>query len=144
MNYRNLALAAFLAWIVDGLYGYIVYGKLLLSQFERFPGVFRPFDEVNANMPLMAAGGLIAMFALAFIFAKGHEGGNGIQEGLRFGVVVAVLMVAGNVVTEYCVMNFGRRLAAELAVAVFVETAMVGLILGAVYRPVLKARTMAL
>jgi hypothetical protein len=31
-----------------------------------------------------------------------------------------------------------------LAVAVFVETAMVGLILGAVYRPVLKARTMAL
>ena len=61
MNYSRLALAAAAAWIVDGLYGFVVYGNLLTAQFALYPGVFRPLEAMNAKMPFLFAGLLLAM-----------------------------------------------------------------------------------
>ena len=47
MNYSRLALAAAAAWIVDGLYGFVVYGNLLTAEFALYPGVFRPLEAIE-------------------------------------------------------------------------------------------------
>ena len=77
MNYPRLAPAAAAAWIVDGLYGFVVYGNLLKAEFDRYPGVFRPLEAMNAKMPFLFAGLLLAMAVVVFIYAKGYEGGAG-------------------------------------------------------------------
>ena len=143
MNMSRVAAAAVVAWVVDGLYGFVVYGKALESEFNRYPGVFRSTQTVMGNMPLMFAGLLIAFFALAYIFAKGHEGGNGVAEGVRFGIVLGVFMFGMISIGNYCVLNIGRKIAAEMAVAGFVESIVIGAVLGAVYQPVPRAKTMA-
>src|SRR5213083_2216063 len=130
MNYTRLALAAVVATIVDMIYGFAVYGTALANEFGRYPGVFRPMDEINTKIPFMIVGTLVAMFAVAFIYAKGYEGGSGIQEGLRFGALIGHFAV-GN----YVVMNVGRRLAVSMAVAGFVEWVVVGMALGVMYKP---------
>jgi hypothetical protein len=135
MNYTRLALAAVVAAIVDMVYGFAVYGTALTSEFARYPGVFRPIDEINAKIPFMLVGTLVAMFAVAYIYAKGYEGGSGIQEGLRFGVLIGLFAVGYIAVGNYVVMNVGRRLAASMAVAGFVEWVVVGMALGVVYKP---------
>ncbi len=142
MNWSRLALAAVAAWIVDSVYGFAVYAKALESEFARFPGVFRPMDVVNGNLPLMFAGSLLAFFALAYIFAKGHEGGNGLAEGLRFGFVLAVFEFGAISIGNYGVMNIGRKIAVETAVAGFVEALISGAVLGLVYQPAALAKTM--
>ena len=135
MNMKSVTIGAFAAWIVDMVYGFVVYGMLLASEFGRYPGVFRPMEKINANIPLMAAGGLLAMFALAYMYAKGYEGGSGAMEGLRFGILLGIFAVGYIAIGNYVVMNIGRKLAVSMAVAGFVEFALVGLAIGAVYKP---------
>src|SRR5207248_7093727 len=53
MNGKSLAIAAVVAWIVDSVYGFLVFGLALNSEFLRYPAVFRPFEAVQANLPLM-------------------------------------------------------------------------------------------
>jgi hypothetical protein len=141
MNTSRVALAAVAAWIVDAVYGFLVYGLALQSEFARYPSVFRPMEVVNGNLPLMFAGSLIGMFAVAYIFAKGYEGRGGVQEGLRFGILVAVFLVGYVMVGNYAVMNIGRRLAAFMACAGTVEWIVVGITLGLVYAPAAAGKT---
>jgi hypothetical protein len=139
MNYTRLALAAVVATIVDIVYGFAVYGTALASEFGRYPDVFRPMDAINAKIPFMIVGTLVAMFAVAYIYAKGYEGGRGIHEGLRFGALIGLFAVGYIAVGNYVVMNIGRRLAVAMAVAGFVEWVVVGMALGIVYKPDGKA-----
>src|SRR6185436_3667661 len=134
MNYPRLALAAAAAWIVDGLYGFVVYGNLLKAEFDRYPGVFRPLEAMNAKMPFLFAGLLLAMAVVVFIYAKGYDGGAGLPDGARFGALIGLFM-AGVTVGNYAVFNIGSRLAGSMVIAGLVEWTIVGIVIGLVYRP---------
>jgi len=134
MNYSRLALAAVAATIVDGVYGFVVYGNLLTSQFAQYPGVFRPLEAMNAKMPFLFAGLLVMMLVAAFIYAKGYEGGAGVPEGARFGALIGLFM-AGIGLGNYAVFNIGSRLVGSMIVAGLVEWTIVGIVIGLVYRP---------
>jgi hypothetical protein len=140
MNLSRLAIATVVAFVVDQIYGFLVWGTLLEPEFARYPAVFRSKDAVMGNMPLMAGGILVGMFALAFIYAKGYEGGPGLVEGLRFGGILGTFMVAGIWIGNYATLNVGRKIAVEGAVAAFVEMLIVGAVLGALYKPATVAR----
>lgn len=139
MNYRSLAIAAVAAWIVDSVYGFVVFGLALNSEFARYPGVFRSFEAVNSMLPLMFGSSLVGMLLVAYIFAKGHEGRPGSQEGLRFGVVLASFELFAIAIPSYVIYNIGRRLAVESAVAAFVDAVIVGMVLGLLYKPAVHA-----
>jgi len=74
MNYARLAAAAAAAWIVDGLYGFVVYGNLMADEFALYPGVFRPLEAMNAKMPFLFAGLLLAMLAATYIYVSMRKG----------------------------------------------------------------------
>jgi hypothetical protein len=135
VNYTRLVLAAVVAWVVDSIYGFLVFGLALSSEFGRYPGVFRSFDAVNALLPLMFASTLIGILAVAYIYAKGYEGGPGLQEGLRFGICFGFFELFAISIPNYVVYNYGRKLAVETAVAGFVEMLIMGIVLGLVYKP---------
>jgi hypothetical protein len=135
MNYGRLAAAAVAATITDGIYGFVVYGMLLASEFERTPEVFRSAEAGMAYLPYMFVGILIAMFAIVAIYAWGYTGGSGVAEGARFGALfgfaIAMLFAAVN----YGTLNIGRKLAAGYLVAGFFEWVLNGTVIGLVYKP---------
>jgi hypothetical protein len=90
MNTTRLALAALAATVVDGIYGFVVYGNLMAGQFGAFPAVFRSAETGTAYLPVMFCGILVGMFAVTYVYAKGYEGGSGALEGLRFGLLIAI------------------------------------------------------
>jgi hypothetical protein len=139
MNYRSLALAAVAAWVFDSVYGFLVFGLALSSEFARFPGVFRPFETVNAMLPLMFGSSLLGSLLVAYIFAKGREAREGWEEGLRFGIVLASFELFAISIPTYVIYNIGRRLAVETAVAGFVDVVIIGVVLGVVYKPLAAA-----
>ena len=134
MNTTRLALAALAATVVDGIYGFAVYGNVLSGQFGAFPGVFRSSDSQTPYLPVMFCGILVGMFAATYIYAKGYEGGNGLREGVRFGVLIAIFNAGYVVGTSYGVLNIGRRLALALALAGLGEWLLVGGTIGLIYR----------
>jgi hypothetical protein len=135
MDYKRIALAAVVAWLVDMLYAVGVWTLLLGDEFARFPAIFRSQAEMNANLPLMFTGGLMAMFVLAYMYARGYEGGNGLQEGLRFGVLISLFTLGFVSLGLYGTFNIDSRLAGLGGLASFVETIVVGTVIGALYRP---------
>jgi hypothetical protein len=135
MNYTRLALAAVAAFVADGLYGFVVYGNLLVDEFGKYPGVFRPIEAVNAKMPVMFAGIFVGMVIAAVIYAKGYAGGSGVAEGARFGALVGAFTASTFSVGAYATMNIGSQLAMSMGLAGLVEWTIVGIVIGLVYKP---------
>lgn len=141
MNYGRLALAAIAAWVVDAVYGFVVYGTVLSSEFGRYPGVYRPNEVGPSYLPVIFVGILLAMFVASYVYAKGYEGGNGIQEGMRFGVLMGLLVLGYSGIVNYAILNIGRRLAGSVAIAGLVEWTIAGIVIGAVYKPAAQPKS---
>jgi hypothetical protein len=94
--------------------------------------IWRDYGPANWDTP--------HRFVASYLYAKGYEGGNGLQEGMRFGVLIGLVMVGYVAGVNYAIMNIGRRMAAAYALAGLVEWVVVGMAIGFVYRPVAKVR----
>jgi len=134
VNVTRLALAALAATVVDGIYGFVVYGNLLAGRFAAFPGVFRSAENGTAALPLMFCGILVGMFAAACIYAKGYEGGSGLIEGVRFGLLIGIFNAGYFIGVDYGILNISRRLALLMALAGLAEWLVVGCTIGLMYR----------
>jgi hypothetical protein len=134
MNVTRLALAAVAAFVVDAIYGSVVYGMLLMHHFGQYPGVYRPGSDTS-HMPVLFAGILIGAIAAAYIYAKGYEGGSGMAEGLRFGAALGVFVGGYVSLVDWAVLNIGRSLALRMAAAAFIEWVIIGVVIGLVYKP---------
>jgi hypothetical protein len=143
MNYSRLFLAALAATIVDALYGFVVYGTLLRSQFVALSNVYRPEDQGTAYMPVLFGGVLIAALAAAFIYAKGYEGGSGIAEGARFGALIGLFAVGYATIVNFATINLTAPFTAVMAAAAFVEWIINGVVIGLVYKPAGDSRRRA-
>jgi hypothetical protein len=135
MSLRRIAVPALVTWLVDGAYGYLVFGLLLNNDFAQYPGVFRSFEAVSSMMPLMLVSSLVGWVAVAYIFAKGHDGGSGVKEGFWFGVVLGSVFTFLVSVPSYVIYNVGQALAGKMVIAAFLEMLIDGIVLGLVYKP---------
>ena len=134
MNFGRVASAAVVAWIVYLGLSPLVNNVLLAELYAQHARVFRPAAEMNLAFGLGAA--LIGFFVFAYAYAKGYEGGNGAVEGLRFGVVVGLLLACFAVVWNYVVLPVSGSLGVAWVVDTLVEMALYGVIVGLVYRPI--------
>ena len=133
MNFGRVASAAVVAWIVYLGLSPLVNNVLLAELYAQHARVFRPAAEMNLAFGLGAA--LIGFFVFAYAYAKGYEGGPGAAEGLRYGVLVGLLLATFSVAWNYVVLPVSGALAAAWIVDVIVEMAIYGVIVGLIYKP---------
>ena len=143
MDYKRLALAAVVTWVADAIYGMVVWTGVVGPRMALYPAVFRSEEAMMATLPLMLVGGLVAIFAMAYIYAKGYEGGSGIGEGLRYGLVLAVLMTGFVSIPIYGTFNVEGGVAMVASIVSFVEMIMIGVVLGLMYKPAARPATAA-
>jgi len=142
MNYARLVLAAVVATAVDAVYGLIVWAKVLNGEFARYPQIYRAGNDTS-GFAVMFLGILAAMLVASYIYAKGYEGGSAVAEGLKFGVVLALLMAVYISSTDYGTLRIGKKMMLTYLGGQFGEFLLVGLVIGLVYRPAAKAATRA-
>jgi len=136
MNYPRLALAALGGLIASFAFGFLVILLVpaLLDEAHKYPGVFRPQEEMMAVMPIGIVATLIAMLVVAIIFAMIYRGGSRITEGARLGVLIGIFAVC-NVLHNYMNFNIGLKLALGQAAAYFFQWIIVGIVIGLIYKP---------
>lgn len=137
MNYSRIGLAAVAATIVFFICGFLIFGLLLAHDFAPFTAVYRSQIAMQQHAPVGIVSSLIAMLVLSFMYAKGYEG-RGLLEGVRFGALVGLFLACKCVADEFVTLNIGGKLALEMAAGVLVEMAIVGMVIGMIYKP--KAR----
>jgi hypothetical protein len=135
MNLKRVAMAALACWVLYMGVSYVVHGVLLRPTYLKYTGIMRPEAQAASILPIGFAGALLGFFAFAYAYAKGYEGGSGVAEGVRFGVLVAIMICGFGTVWEYMVWPMGPRLFAVWVVDYVVEFAIYGMVAGAIYTP---------
>ena len=135
MNHSRIALSAVAATIVFFICGFLIFGLLIGQDFAPYAVVYRSQAGMQQHAPIGIISSFIAMFVMSFIYAKGYEGGSGLMEGFRFGALIGLFLACKCVADEYVTLNIGAKLAVEMAAGVLVEMAIVGMVIGMVYKP---------
>lgn len=90
---------------------------------------------MNQVMPVGLVATFVAILVVAILFAMMHQGGSGIAEGARFGVLIGIFVVCGFVLHNYVNLNIGLKLALGQAVAYFLQWTIVGIVIALIYKP---------
>jgi hypothetical protein len=135
MNYGRIVLAAVAATVVYFVSGGLIFGTFIAKYYAPYPGVYRPQEAVMHYFPIGIAGTFLAILVLAVMYAKGYEGGSGLAEGARFGLLVGLFTVGAVVGDEYVTLNIGRELALAMAAGRLLGWLIVGAVIGLVYKP---------
>jgi hypothetical protein len=137
MNYSRLGLAALGGTVASFAFGFLVLWLVpaLFNEARKYPAVFRPREEMKTVMPIGLVATFIAILVVAIIFAMMHQGGSGVTEGARFGVLIGIFVVCAFVLHNYVNFNIGLKLALGQAVAYFVQWTIIGIVIGLIYKP---------
>ena len=139
MNFGRIALAGLGAFVAYFIVGGITFTMVpsLRNEFMKYPAVYRSQEGVKRVMPFGMLAMLIAIMALAVIYAMSYKGGSGILEGAHFGVLIGIFAIGSFVIHNYVNLNIGLNLTIQQAIAYFVEWVIVGIVIGLIYRPAL-------
>jgi hypothetical protein len=135
MNIGRILMAGVAGFITFFVYGGLVFGKLLANDYRpSSPGIYRSMEQMQQHMAVGILGSIIAIIVLTVIYAKGYEGGSGVAEGARFGLLIGIFATCTHIADNYVVLQIGGMLAAKMAAASLGEWTLVGLVIGLVYR----------
>ena len=134
MNLPRVAIAAVVAWIVSLGIGFFVNTVLLADLALANTPPMRPEADITGMLPMGFLFLLAGFLAFAYTYAKGYEGGNGVMEGIRFGVLVAVIITGFAGIWQYIVFPISGSMSAAIIADTFVELPIYGAIVGAVYK----------
>lgn len=135
MNFGRIAAAAVVSWIASLAIGFFVNTVLFADMARANTPPMRPEADVTGLLPIGFVFLFIAFFAFAYAYAKGYEGGNGVVEGVRFGVVTAILLIGFQIIWQYVVYPITGSYTVAMIVDSIVEMAIYGGIVGAIYKP---------
>lgn len=137
MNFARVGLAAVAAWAVYLALGFLIYGVMLDDVWASLQqaGVARSSAMASPLMPIGYGAGFVGILAFAYSYAKGYEGGPGMQEGLRFGVLIGVMLVTLVIAWNYVNFPLPPMYLAWVSVATVIQFAVVGMTVGLIYRP---------
>ncbi len=137
MNYSRLGLAALGGTVASFAFGFLVFWLVpaLINEAHKYPAVFRPKEEMKTVMPIGIIANFIAILVVGIMFAMIHQGGSGLTEGARFGVLIGIFVVCAFVLHNYVNLNIGLKLALGQAVAYFIQWTIIGIAIGLIYKP---------
>ena len=136
MNYSRIALAGLGGTVAYFALGFLLFALLpLADEVRQFAAVYRPEESMKRVAPVGMVAMLLAMMALAALFALVFRDGSSVAQGVRFGFLVAVFAAGSFVLHNYVSLNIGLRLALLQAVAYFVQLFGSGVVIALIYRP---------
>ena len=135
MNYPRILLAGFAAWLASMALGYLINDIWLFRLYQANAWAFRRPDDIAELLPIGLAAQLLACLAFALAYAKGYDGeGSAIGEGIRYGLIVAIMVDGFAVVWNYVTQPIAPRLGVLELVARVGEFGVYGAVVGLIYR----------
>jgi hypothetical protein len=137
MNFMRIFLAAIAAFVPYMALGFAVFALVpsLQTEFRKYPAIYRDHDGQMSHMPAGLAAMLLSFLVLAVLYSFVYQGGSGLFEGTRFGVLIGLFAIGAFVLHNYVNLNIGLKLALQQCVIYFLEWLFVGIVIGLIYRP---------
>ena len=118
-------LVVFVVWMVGG---FVVHGTLLRGDYAQLPNLFRSDADSQQYLPYMILAHALMAGAFTWIYVPGQDARSWLSQGLRYGLVIALLTVVPTYLIYYSVQPMPGAIVARQ----MVFDTIVLLILGAV------------
>ena len=100
---KKYIIPAITVFVVITAYDMVFHGVLMEDLYNQNASLFRPQEFMCKNKYLFWLANFIYSFAFCYIYAKGHEKTDPIQQGLRFGIWVTLLVWIPQTIVSYLV-----------------------------------------
>jgi hypothetical protein len=115
------------------LFEFVLHAKLLHNAYTETSTLWRTEEGFSSHFPLLLLGQAIIAFFFTMIFASGF-GGGGPGAGIKFGIMFAFVGVGANLI-QFAVQPLTTKILVAWSVGGLIEFAIVGAIVGAIYKP---------
>ena len=105
--------AVFVVWMVGS---FLVHGLWLSPTYESMTNMMRPMEEQEAMMHFMLIAHIMMAGAFVWIYERGNEDKPWMQQGLRFGIAIAVLAPIPTFMIYYTVQQTPGMLAVQQSI----------------------------
>ena len=134
MNTRKVLLAVVVNYIFLAVSNYLINAIWLLPVYRQHAEAFRPLDELVGKMWVMWLAQLLFAFLFVYIYTRGVEEKPWVWQGLRYAVLMALLVVAPSALAQHVVYRVPYSLAIEWITAGCVQFGVMGLVTAAFCR----------
>jgi hypothetical protein len=125
----------FVAWLIGS---FVVHGLLLHSDYMQLTSLFRAEGDQQKYFPLMLLAHAILSGAFVWIYARGVEAKPWMAQGVRFGVVVALLTIVPSYMIYFVVQPMPGEVVIKQIVFDGVLMVILGTIVAWLYRDTAK------
>jgi len=135
MNTKRFLFAILGAFSIFFILEMLIHGFVLAGMYHDTASIWRPHSEMNNMMPYMTLGQFLFCTMLVVIYIKGYEPDKGTAlQGLRFGIVIALLLAPMGTLMWYAILPIPGTLALAWLVSGLIEYILTGIIVGVLYK----------
>ena len=131
---KKFVVAWVVVFVVWMLGSFIVHGVLLHDDYLKLSSLFRPEADGKQYFPLMTLAHVILAGALVWVYARGVEAKPWLAQGIRFGVVIALLTVIPTYIIYYVVQPMPGMLVVKQIVFDGILILVLGAVVAFLYR----------
>lgn len=135
MNTKRIFITgAILALIYIVLEG-VIHGYFLHDLYDQTASIWRAKDEMQSMYWIIFLAEAFFAFVFGYIYAYGYEANkSGLGQGVRFGLLIALLFAPTNSAMWYVILPVPAMLAVYWAVFGFITLVLLGIVAGLVYK----------
>lgn len=137
MNLKQWARATVGAFAAIFASEFVIHHVWLGEFYRAHAHWWRPEAEMQALMRFMLLGQFFLAALLALVYTKGYEKKKkgGVEQGVRFGVLIGALLVVPNTLVYYCIYPYPASLLLSWLAGGMAEITLAGAVIGALYKP---------
>jgi hypothetical protein len=124
-------LVLFVVWMLGS---FVVHGFLLGADYASLPNLMRTQADSQKYFPLMILAHVLLAGAFAWIYARGVEAKPWLQQGVRYGVAIALLTIVPTYLIYYVVQPMPGALVAKQIVFDAILVVILGIVVAWLYR----------
>jgi len=133
MNIKKLLLATLASFATMFVVAGFTHVVLFKAWFQAHPGDAINITRADPMMQYAVLAGLIVAFIMSYFYPKGVEGNNKIMQGLKFGILVSILLFSCPLIQYAFTTTLSRSAIAMDGILHLVEQGLGGIVIALVY-----------
>lgn len=131
MNVKRFILASLAVFVLFIGFDFLVHVLILGPQYEAIKGIWR--IDMDKFMWIINVAELLFAFVFVYAFTKGYEG-KGILEGIRYGVIIWILVQVVGTVSQLVIYPIPKELALQWIGYGLVQYLVFGVVTSLIYK----------
>jgi len=131
---KKYLLPTVIVFIVVSIFNIVFHGQIMDKLYLDNSQFFRPQDEIQKHKYYMWIANFIYSAAFVYIYSKGHEKKNAIEQGIRYGLWISLLIWIPDALVTFTIFPYPKALHLGWLVGYVVQSIVAGITVASVYK----------